>query len=280
LAKLHIDAVRQHCDRRLEETTFYEFGAGWEMTIPLAFYAAGVEHQIVVDIRNLLRPMLVNNTIEKYQRMASDSVFLRIPERHVDGRRHQFQTKLKECYGIDYRAPCDAKLTGIETNSIDVITSTSTLEHIPFRSLQLILRECHRILRDDGLVSFIIDYTDHYSYFDSSISRYNYLKYSDAQWALFNNGLHFQNRLRHCDYLDLFRAAGFEVVDEQHPEATDTEMKAIARLPLAKKFECYALHELAVSFSLTLIRKAKHLDREIADTTVDDTLVSEQRGAQ
>jgi ubiquinone/menaquinone biosynthesis C-methylase UbiE len=195
----------------------------------------------------------------------------------VAGRRDQFQAKLKEYYGIDYRAPCDAKLTGIEPNSIDVITSTSTLEHIPLRSIQLILQECRRILRDDGLVSFIIDYTDHYAYFDSSISSYNYLKYSDTRWALFNSGLHFQNRLRHCDYLDLFRAAAFEVVDEQHPEATDTEMTAIARLPLAKKFACYALRELAVPFSLTLVRKVKHLYREIADTTADDTLVRKRQ---
>ena len=68
-AKSHIDAIHRYYDRSLREATFYEFGAGWEITIPLAFYAFGVEHQILVDIQNLVRPTLVNNTIEKYQRI-------------------------------------------------------------------------------------------------------------------------------------------------------------------------------------------------------------------
>ena len=74
-------------------------------------------------------------------------------------------------------------------------------------------------------MSCVIDYLDHYSYFDKKISAYNYLQYSDATWALFNPALHYQNRLRHRDYLDLFYAAGFEVVEEERYGGTEREFR-------------------------------------------------------
>ena len=182
------------------EATFYEFGAGWDMIIPLTFYGFGVEHQILVDIRNLLRPSLVNDTIEKYSRMPEDRHLLRKPYRYLHSGQGVFPVMLKNYYGIDYRAPCDPKRTGLESGSIDCITSTSTLEHIPVEDLKAVLLECYRLLRSGGVTSFLIDYADHYFYFDREISGYNYLQYSDITWALFNPALHYQNRLRHPDY--------------------------------------------------------------------------------
>jgi len=67
-AKKHIDALQRHSHLSLGRSAFYEFGTGWDMVIPLAFYACGVENQILVEIRNLIRVPLVNVTIEKYQK--------------------------------------------------------------------------------------------------------------------------------------------------------------------------------------------------------------------
>src|SRR5205823_13839725 len=97
-------------------------------------------------------------------------------------RGRSFITELEEIYGIDYRAPCDAKKTGLPSLSVDYITSTSTLEHIPPEAIRLILRECYRVLRDRGVISLLIDYNDHYTYSDHKISVYNFLRYSDWVW--------------------------------------------------------------------------------------------------
>src|SRR5438445_11209632 len=171
------------------------------MAIPLAFYGFGVDTQILVDVRNLIRLPLLNGTIDKYQKMGSELGILRIPSAHLNCNKYNFTTVLKQRYGIDYRAPCDAKQTGLSARSIDCITSTSTLEHIPRGDISPILRECHRILRDDGLMSALINYDDHYSYFDTKVSGYNFLQYSDRMWAIFNRALPYQNRLRHRHYL-------------------------------------------------------------------------------
>src|SRR5207245_10558273 len=91
-----------------------------------------------------------------------------------------------------------------------------------------------------------IDYTDHYSHFDKSISPYNFLQYSDKAWALFNPPLHYQNRLRHRDYLDLLRAAGFAVVEEQCREGTEADLQTRERGPLEQRLGAYSLSERAI----------------------------------
>jgi SAM-dependent methyltransferase len=225
------------------------------MIIPLAFYGFGVEHQILIDIRHLLKPTLVNDTIQKYLRMREHRDLLRKPNRHLPPEQGAFSVLLKNYYGIDYRAPCDPRHTGLESDSIDCITSTSTLEHIPIENLKSILLECYRLLRIGGVVSFVIDYIDHYSYFDREISGYNYFQYSDRMWALFNPALHYQNRLRHPDYLDLLHEAGFEVVEEQRWEARAADLKMIEGLSLEKRFSAYCLKDLAVRSALVVACK-------------------------
>jgi len=72
---------------------------------------------------------------------------------------------------------------------------------------------------------------------------------------MFNPALHYQNRLRHRDYLELFQAAGFYVVEDQHKEATATDLKTIKKLSLDKRFTAYSLPDLAVRSALLVLRK-------------------------
>jgi hypothetical protein len=224
------------------------------MTIPLALYTLGVENQIIVDIRNLLKRSLVNDTIEKCRNMVPD-VITRKPLRHLNGRQRDAKLILRNQYGIDYRAPCDARQTGLQSRSIDCITSTSTLEHIPPADIISILRECHRILRDDGLMSVLINYDDHYSYFDTTISGYNFLQYSDRIWALFSPPLHYQNRLRHRDYIKLFESEGFSIVEDQHKQVTEGDLKTLQQLSVNARFRNYSSDDLAVHNALFVLRK-------------------------
>ena len=46
--------ARQHLEafgRPGEDAVFYEFGAGWDLAIPLSYAALGVRRQVLVDIR-------------------------------------------------------------------------------------------------------------------------------------------------------------------------------------------------------------------------------------
>ena len=72
----------------------------------------------------------------------------------------------------------------------------------------------NRTLKDTGIVSLIVDYSDHYSHTDNSIGPLNYLNYNELEWAKFNHNCHFQNRLRHYDYVEILHYCGFKVVEE------------------------------------------------------------------
>ena len=172
--------------------TAYEFGAGWDMIVAIAMARAGVRRHVVVDIRALARPELIADTA---RRLAVELSAASTLIEQLAG------------LGIEYRAPCDARATGLPAHSIDLVHSTDTLEHIPQRDVMPILRECARILRPGGIASFRIDYKDHYSYFDPRRGRFAFLAASPRAWRLASPSLHFQNRLRHCDYIAAAKAA-------------------------------------------------------------------------
>jgi SAM-dependent methyltransferase len=245
-AERHVAAFERYASRPLPDATFYEFGAGFDLMIPLLFYALGVDCQFLVDIRPLVKPVLVNDVIGKFRRHRSSMNLRRIPVQTIDPR-SDYLTAIRETYGIDYRAPQDARRTSLADGSVDCVTSTNTLEHIAPDDIRQILRECHRVLRPGGVVSFRIDFQDHYSYFDRRISAYNFLRYSDRSWRLFNPPLHYQNRLRHRDYIEMLRSAGFAIREDHPGTGGADDMLRLRELPLDARFQGYSVEELAVT---------------------------------
>jgi SAM-dependent methyltransferase len=234
----------------VEQATFYEFGAGKDLIVPLTYYCLGVGEQVVVDIRDLAREELV---VDALRRLSAGVVpdLLRAPDAALglSGRQPRLAA-----LGVAYRAPCDARATGLADASVDYITSTSTLEHIPADDIRLILRESRRILRPEGRMSMLIDYQDHYSYADSSISAYNFLRYDDREWARWNPSLQYQNRLRHSDYLAVFEAEGFDVVDAETVAGTPADLETIAQLPPATAFRERDPQDLAVRLAFVTLQ--------------------------
>jgi SAM-dependent methyltransferase len=253
-AREHVATVARYSRRPVGDAVFFEFGAGWDLMIPLAYYGLGVGRQILVDLRPLLRPNLVNATIAQFARLAPGLGLSRVPHPlPADG--PAALAVLKERYGIEYRAPADARDTGIAPAAVDCITSTNTLEHVPHDDVARILAECRRILADDGVMSFRIDYQDHFSYFDSRISVYNFLRYSERAWSLYNPALHYQNRLRHSDYLQLAAGAGFEIVEEHRTGPNAADRALLGTLPLDRRFHHYEQPDLGVRNALLVLRK-------------------------
>src|SRR4029079_16893267 len=122
----HVEAYAEHGpDRPLGEAVFYEFGAGWDLAVPLSCWALGVERQVIVDLRPNVRAELVSTSIERLGRLASERG-LRDPGGPIASA-EEFEPR----FGIRYLAPLDARATGLPAGSVDFVTSTSTLEHIP-----------------------------------------------------------------------------------------------------------------------------------------------------
>ena len=243
----HLRAYDEHGPGRpLAEAVYFEFGAGWDLAVPLIFAAAGVGRQILVDINPSARLELAADSLRKLARqrqsLAQDAGR---PLRDLDEPPLRTVDDLR-AFGIEYLAPRDARATGLAPGSVDFVSSTDTLEHVPRDDLLAILRECRRLLEPSGVLSSRVDMQDHYSYFDGSVSRYGFLRYPERTWRLFNSPIHYQNRLRYPDYLSLLDEAGFDVV-EQHPSRPDErDLELLRVLPLAPEFRGYEVEDLGV----------------------------------
>ena len=216
-------------------TTAMEFGAGRSLVTPLLFHTAQAEKVIAFDLQRLAHLASINAAIA-----ALSKVF--------DGEWPAVASfaDLAEKYRIDYRAPGDARATGLPNQSLDLIYSTATLEHIPPAEIIAILGEARRILKPGGRLCFTIDYHDHFASSDKAIGYFNFYQYSTAEWKRYNTPLHFQNRLRHSDYTRIFEDAGWTIHrgERLYDSWSDSDLK---RVKLHAEFAEYAPEDLRAS---------------------------------
>jgi len=248
----HTRSFWRYSDRDIETASIYEFGAGADMYVQLLLYSYGFNRQITVDLNRLLKAELVNDSINKIREMGLNSL-PRIPDKFLGN--GDTVNELKKFYGIDYRAPFDARKTGLPDDSVDLIVSSETVQFIPIDDLTKILAECRRILKPEGILSLSINCDDIYGYVDPSISTYNFLRYSEFTWRFYNPPKHFQNRLRHWDYLALAKRVGFEVLEDNFVPVTKDELKILKKIKLHPKFREYPFEDLAIRIAHFVLRK-------------------------
>jgi predicted SAM-dependent methyltransferase len=250
----NLEMFEKYCGKKLSDVIFYEFGAGWDLYLPMIFSTFGVGKLISTDLNPLSKVDTLNHALNHVRRLAGKQQI--VPENTLIFTKSNFHTILREYFRIDYQAPIDARHVSYLDNSIDFIYTNSVNEHIPKNILIGIVKECHRILKPDGIVSFRLSYADQWSYTDKSISQYNYLRYSEKQWKKYCPPLHYQNRLRHKDYLKLYHDAGFAVVEEQLDIPNDETKKMLEHFPIAQEFrEKYTMDELAINGSWMILKK-------------------------
>lgn len=223
----------------LSDINCYEFGAGWDLLSNLVLYCFGVERQTVGDVTPLARRDLINSAIEQLPAQADRLGFKRCPEVLLG---EDWVADLKRAYGISYVAPMNPCATGLSADSIDLMVSAHTFEHVPWDALRQSLHESYRICRQGALVVVHVNYTDHYFYKDRNITPYNFLRYSPRQWRWFNPSNHYQNRKRHVDYRRLFEEIGFQVVDEV--TSSDDQWRPPPATGLSAEFRDYSAEEL------------------------------------
>lgn len=251
-----VGIAAEHCDiflkfgrsPSLSDAVFYEFGTGWDLIIPLAYYALGVDHQTLVDISPLMRLDLVGHTLRRFADFRAElERRLQRPLRALQSTVPNTAADLKSRFGIEYLAPVDAQDTKLPSNSFDFVSSTSTLEHVPEADILGIFTECKRLLKPGGVISSRIDMTDHFAYFDRGLSCYSFLRWSGPIWEIVTSPLSYQNRLRYPDYLDLAGRSGLQVIFECHESPTPDDLKTLEGMKLAAEFrKRYSLEDLGV----------------------------------
>jgi hypothetical protein len=238
-----------------------EFGAGSHLLSALMLSAAGAEEVYAYDLSRIATVEQVNHVIRQ------------LPNRIIGSWPEivNLDEDLMRRYRIRYCAPADTRMTGLPAGSVDLVLSTSTLEHIPQRDIVRILRECQRVASTRALFSFIIDYHDHYASADSTITRVNFYRYSDAMWRTFNPSSHYQNRLRHSDYERLFLELGLRFVDNR------SVLQPIEIGALHSRFQKYSASDLMALNGFFTLRQADPGDTAVADARSEERMPGTSR---
>jgi SAM-dependent methyltransferase len=239
---------------------FLEVGTGWFPTLPVCFYLAGARSCQSFDLhrhldwgmtsRMLPRLNIHLPAIAEASGQNPDAISARYDEllrcRNLDD--------FLRTANIRYSAPADARRTGLPDGSVDIAFSNSVLEHVPADVIASLMREIRRVLRPGGLAMHGANCGDHYAYFDKSITMLNYLTYPEDKWAMWNNGLLYQNRLRPCDFVRLTEAAELETVFVRAAPSPQL-LETLPKVKLAPEFSNYAPEELCAT-SIGLVSRA------------------------
>lgn len=245
---------------------FFEVGTGRAPLIPIAYYLMGANQTITVDLNPYVKKEIVfeylqylkqhqNEIKQIFGRRLNQDRFKTLLK-FIDSRNFSLPDLLSLC-SIQYWAPSDAGQTQLADLSIDFHTSNNVFEHIDAVNLKRILTEGIRFLKPDGLFVHYIDYSDHFSHSDSSISAINFLQYNDTEWSRYaDNRYMYMNRLRHDDFVCLFKDQSLQILKEEPiVDQRSVEILKSDSLPIDSRFKDKSPQVLAIAGSWLVAQK-------------------------
>ncbi|MDA9220840.1 class I SAM-dependent methyltransferase [Gammaproteobacteria bacterium] len=194
--------LHENCIAKYKSPWVIEFGAGKSLAQNIYLSRTHCK-QWCVDINPMFDIKLFNEAAAQLAALVPD----------IQSQPCSNLEQVENFFNINYLSPFWFNGKNLEKNSIDVCISTNTMEHIPTDQIIELLTHIFDALKPGGSFSARIDYSDHYASTDG-ISFLNYLSYSELEWEKYNHDCHYQNRLRHSNYRDLIKAAGFKIVTD------------------------------------------------------------------
>jgi SAM-dependent methyltransferase len=249
--------------RPITGARLFEIGSGWYPTFPFACYLAGARSVMTVDLNQHLKPDLVRACaagLAGFTRLIADESG--VAEADVSARQRQLQRVLAQRIdlaaatdgAVTYEAPADATRTRLGPGALDCIFSNSVLEHVPPDAIDGMYREALRILAPGGIMFHSVNCGDHYAYVDKRINQLHYLRYSDTEWARWNNAFLYQNRMRAHEFVERAAAAGFAItLDTARPH--ERRLRELAAMKVHPQFAHVPAEKLCIT-SVDFIARA------------------------
>ena len=233
-----------------------EVGTGRTIGLPLGLWLCGAKQTVTIDLNRYLSRDLVEASHKHLCRNRERALQI-LRNADEDGGLEERLERLCQFSGdldsllkfidVQYMAPANATNVPFPDCVFDYHLSYSVLEHVPRPQLAAMLVEARRILRLGGVLVHIFDLSDHFAYTDDSITRINFLRFSDAQWRRWaGNKYMYHNRLRPSEYVKLFEESGVSILLESRA-VHHRSLEALAEgFPLHERFQPFPAEELAV----------------------------------
>lgn len=252
----HLSFYRSLSSKPKEDFAVLELGTGWFPVLPLGLYLAGAGRIVSYDITPLLSPHTLRQVVQYFCQLQDSGELVQAfpslkPERMKPLRDYLAQSsppgpkEFLRQLNIELIIG-DARATGLPAGSIDLACSCTVLEHIVYEDLVRLFREFKRLSTPASVMSHFIGLEDQYATFDPSISRFNFLQYTDKQFRRWNNNIIPQTRLRMADHRRAFADGGYEILREEN---TRGELRDLRRIKLAPEFQHHPVEDLLVTYS-------------------------------
>lgn len=231
-----------------------ELGSGWYPIVPIMFYLTDLGKVTSVDLQSWMNKETLFTAFKKFIEWEKSGKISLDDSQIVPEKWNTFVTvfenwddysyqDLKEFLGLTLIVG-DARKLPFDNDSFDFICSNNTFEHIYPDVLIKILEDFKRVIKPQGLMSHFIDLSDHFAHFDTSITIYNFLKFSSSSWRLIDNSIQPQNRLRFKDYRELYASIQIPITKE---EVRPGNLELLRKVKVHKTYESYSEKDLAIS---------------------------------
>jgi SAM-dependent methyltransferase len=231
-----------------KDKAFLEVGTGRCVDLPIALWLCGAGRVITVDLNPYLAPDLIRQSLTfvrnnralveaTFGDYAGQPWFAGRLELLLSNETSDIRTLLT-ALNIEYLAPVDATGLALQDKSVDYHVSFAVLEHIPPSTLCGILKEGRRLLRSGGRFIHLVDFSDHFSHSDDSITAVNFLRFSEKQWArCAGNRYMYHNRMRVDEFTELLAESGLSI-DLLKTSVDQRALEALQKgFPLAERFQ-------------------------------------------
>ncbi len=260
--KHQLESLRQYAPEVPRDFSAVDLGTGWYPIMPIGYFLCGAKETHSYDISPLLErgrlAVLLGSFIAYADGGKLDQMLPEWQKERLETLRTLVPSAMQEepavllgKLGIRIHVQ-DAQSTGLQSSSVDFLTSSGVLELIPLPVLQGIMKEFARVASPTALLFHRINLRDDYAVFDKGIPPLHFLRFSDRAWSWLGSGINPLNRLRIPTYRDLFQETGWKVVCEENIVGTQEDLR---RVPLAKEFRNYSEADLLVLESWMMCRK-------------------------
>ena len=248
---IHLDTYESLAGKPLGGTVL-EIGTGWHPILPIAFYLCGSGPLTTVDIAANLTASHTQETIDAFLTAAHDGrLATLLPALRAD-RLAQFRTAAAEPWTTPAEFLAKNGITPLvsaapyptlKDHSTQFIVSNVALEYLSREELAILFAEFARVLSPAGVMSHDSCLMDQYHAFDASISRLNFLRFSDRVWKVISNPLIPMSRLRSPEFIEAFQRAGFEVELTNPTRVSEEELQSV---PLNERFRRFSSEDLRI----------------------------------
>ena len=217
----------------LEGLSVLEIGSGWMPLMPyLLKEKAGVDKVYTYDLNDHYQNKYIDELNTHFLKKGLD---LRVPE-----------TGLHIPDFVEYYPKANV-ITADLPQKVDLIFSRFVLEHVNPKDIVAMHKRFVEKYGNNVLIFHFISPSDHRAFSNSSLSHYDFLRYSQSEWDRIQTKFDYHNRLRLPQYLELFEEAGLNVsyLEYDYAEKGTKKYELFKKVPIHSDYTSYSDKELS-----------------------------------